>query len=283
MSSPAVQPLLALLAFPVGGNPTQYLVERAFTADDLDWRYLTFEVSPEDLAAAVGGLRALGFRGVHCDEPHKRAIVPLLDRITETAAAVGAVNFIYREDAALIGDNNEGRGVVEALRRAVDLTGKQVVMLGAGRLAHAAALELAAAGAAGLTIVARDAAKAGELASRLEGKFASPVAGVACEGEYAATSEAEIIIFAPAAEDEGGEDERLTLSPIGLRPALIVADATPMPAPAELIRQAAENGCKTIDALGIFIEQISIGLQLWTGADPDRQILREAAEEFLGL
>ena len=104
MSSPAVQPLLALLAFPVGGNPTQYLVERSFAHDDLDWRYLTFEVGTEDLAAAVGGLRALGFRGAHCADPHKQAVIPLLDRTTETAATIGAVNLIFRDQDELVGE-----------------------------------------------------------------------------------------------------------------------------------------------------------------------------------
>ena len=57
MSSPAVQPLLALLACPVGGIPTQYVIEQTFAHHELDWRYLTFEVGPENLADAVRGLR----------------------------------------------------------------------------------------------------------------------------------------------------------------------------------------------------------------------------------
>ena len=59
MSSSAVQPLLALLACPVGGNPTQYMIEKALVHHDLDWRFLTFEVAPEKLADAVRGLKAL--------------------------------------------------------------------------------------------------------------------------------------------------------------------------------------------------------------------------------
>ena len=86
MSSAAVQPLLALLACPVGGNPTQYMIEKAVAHHDLDWRYLTFEVGPDELGDAVRGLRALGFRGAHCAAPHKQAVVPLLDRTTDTAA-----------------------------------------------------------------------------------------------------------------------------------------------------------------------------------------------------
>ena len=280
MSSPAVQPLLALLAFPVGGNPTQYLVERAIADEDLDWRYLTFEVGPDDLAAAIGGLRALGFRGAHCDDPHKQAVIPLLDRTTENAAAIGAVNFIFREDAALVGDNLEGRGVVEAVKRVIDPADKRAVLLGAGTLAHAVALELASAGAAGLTIVDRDSVRADELAARLEGKFPNPVEIVAREEEgYVPPPDAEILIQT-ADRDENDDSP---LSPEGLRPELIVADAALTPARTKLLDEAADRGCKTIDGLSMFIEQLSIGLQKWTGVDPDRQILREAAEEFLEL
>lgn len=282
MSSPAVQPLLALLAYPVGGNPTQYLVDRAFADKDLDWRYLTFEVGPEDLAAAVGGLRALGFRGSHCADPHKQAVIPLLDRTSETAAAVGAVNFIFRDEGALVGDNLEGRGVVEAVRRVVDPAGKQVALLGAGWLARAAAVEFAAAGAAGLTIVNRTAARAEELAALMAGKFESPVSVAAWDGDYAVPPETEILIHATSLDQTAGQSP-LPLVPESLRPELIVADAVINPPQTWLLREAAQRDCKTIDGLSMFIEQVAIGLQLWTGVDPNRQVLREAAEEFLEL
>lgn len=281
MSSPAVQPLLALLAYPVGGNPTQYLVDRAFADKDLDWRYLTFEVSPEDLAAAVGGLRALGFRGAHCADPHKQAVIPLLDRTSETAAAVGAVNFVFRDKGALVGENLEGRGVVDALRRVVDPAGKQVVLLGAGWLARAAAVEFAAAGAAGLTIVNRTAARAEELTTLLAGKFELPVSVVAWDGDYAVPPETEILIHATSLDQTA--DVPLPLEPESLRPELIVADAAINPPQTWLLREAAQRDCKTIDGLSMFIEQVAIGLQLWTGVDPNRQVLREAAEEFWEL
>ena len=281
MSSPAVQPLLALLAYPVGGNPTQYLVDRAFADKDLDWRYLTFEVGPEDLAAAVGGLRALGFRGSHCADPHKQAVIPLLDRTSETAAAVGAVNFIFRDEGALVGDNLEGRGVVEAVRRVVDPAGKQVALLGAGWLARAAAVEFAAAGAAGLTIVNRTAARAEELATLMAGKFESPVSVAAGDGAYAVPPAPELLLPAPRRDQTA--DAPLPLVPESLRPELIVADAVINPPQTWLLREAAQRDCKTIDGLSMFIEQVAIGLQLWTGVDPNRQVLREAAEEFLEL
>ena len=282
MSSPAVQPLLALLAYPVGGNPTQYLVERACADKDLDWRYLTFEVGPEDLAAAVGGLRALGFRGAHCADPHKQTVIPLLDRTTETAAAIGAVNFVFHEEGALVGDNLEGRGVVETVRRVVDPAGKQVALLGAGWLARATALELAAAGAAGLTIVNRTAARAEELAALLAGKFELPVSVAVWDGDYAVPPETEILIHATSLDQTAGQPH-LPLVPESLRPELIVADATIGAPRTWLLCEATQRGCKTIDGLSMFLEQVAISLHLWTGVDPNRQVLREAAEEFLEL
>jgi shikimate dehydrogenase len=282
MSSPAVQPLLALLACPVGGNPTQYVIEQTFAHHDLDWRYLTFEVEPEQLADAVRGLRALGFRGAHCAPPHKQAVIPLLDRTTESAAAIGAVNLVFREDSALVGDNTDGKGVVQAVGNVLDPAGRQIVVLGAGQLARAVAVELAAAGAAGLTIVNRTEARAGELAALVSAKFGVPASAAAWHDDYAVPPEAEILIHATSL-GHGAGDVRLPLAADSLRPSLLVADAAAIAPKTWLLDEARSRGCKTVDGLSAFIEQVAIGLQLWTGVDPKRHVMREAAEEFLGL
>jgi len=283
MSSPAVQPLLALLACPVGGNPTQYMVEKAFAELDLDWRYLTFEVAAEDLADAVRGLRALGFGGAHCAAPHKQAIIPLLDRTSETAAAVGAVNLIRREQNALVGENTEGRGAMQAVAAHFDPAGKHVVLLGAGRLARAIALELLAVKVASLTIVNRTESRAAELAAMLAEKSAdAPVSVVVWQGNFAVPPETELLIHATSFAS-GDDDAPLPLAVESLRPGLCVADAAWDVAQTRLLGDAHARGCKTIDGLDMFIEQVAIGLRLWTDVDTDRQVMREAAEEFLGL
>jgi hypothetical protein len=60
MTSPALQDIVALLGCPAAGNPAQYLFERAIAAAGLDWRFLTFDVLPERLARALGGVDAMG-------------------------------------------------------------------------------------------------------------------------------------------------------------------------------------------------------------------------------
>ena len=282
MSSSAVQPLLALLASHVGGNPTQYMFEQAFAFHDLDWRYLTFDIAPENLAEAVRGLRALGFRGGHCADPHKQNVLAWLDRTTETAAMAGTVNLIFRDEDALIGENTEGKGVVQTIRGALDLTGKQVVLLGAGRVARATAVELAASGVAGITVVNRTENTAGEIIALLAGKFDVPVAAVSWQGDYAAPPETDILIHATSL-GHGGDETRPPVMLESLRPGLLVADVAAISPHSWLLGEAAKRGCTTVDGTTMLIEQVAISFQLWTGVDPDRQVLREAIEEFLEL
>ena len=69
MSLTSDQEFLCCLGQPVAGNPTQYMMEKAFEAAGLDWRYLTCEVPPEKLADAMRGLRALGFNTGPSESP----------------------------------------------------------------------------------------------------------------------------------------------------------------------------------------------------------------------
>ena len=281
---PPRQPLLALLACPVGGNPTQYMIEKAVAHHDLDWRYLTFEVGPErNLGDAVRGLRALGFRGAHCGPPHKQAVLPLLDRTTDAAALHGAVNLIFREENALVGENTEGKGVVEAIRTTLDPAGKHVVLLGAGHVARAVAVELAAAGAASLTIVNRTESQAAELVALLAGKFAVPVVDRSVARAIMPCRRRPRCWSTPRASAQRRATAVLPLALDTLRPELLVADVTANPPQTWLLARSRQRGCKTIDGLTMFIEQVAIGLRLWTGVDPIARCCARRPKSFLGL
>jgi shikimate dehydrogenase len=280
LTSSSVPSILALLAQPVSGNPTQYMIEKAFAHHDLDWRYLTFEVGTEDLGDAIRGLKALGFYGGHFGDPHKQTVIPLLDGTTDTAAAIGAVNIFTREGDALVGDNLEGKAVLQAIGRIVDPAGKRFVLLGAGKLARAIALELAASGAAGITIVNRSESRENELIGLLDSKCQAPVSAVPWQDEYVVPAEADVLIHATTI---GHQDEN-ALVPLlydSLRSELLVVDVSADPPQTRLLHEAAGRGCKTVDGLSIFIEQVALAVKHWTSVDPDREVMREAVEEYL--
>lgn len=280
MSNSAIQPILILLGGSARVNPTQFIIERAFAHHELDWRYLTTEVAPERLGDAVAGIRALGFLGGHCDHPHKQAIAPLLERLSDCAAAVGAVSAIFRENEALLGDNIEGKGLLALIRAAIDPAGKRFVLFGAGGLARAAGYELAAAGAAEIRVVNRTLAHADELAAVLRERFPTAVATVEWREPFEVPPDADALIYAVASD---AADDEARIRKESLRPGLLVADCHFDPPCAWLLEDAAEHGCPTIDGVAVFVEQAAIAVEHWTGVAPDRQVLRDALEEFLGL
>jgi len=282
VSSPAVQPILALLTYPVGGNPMQYVFEKAFTHLNLDWRFLSLEVAPEGLADAVRGMRAMGFRGGTIADPHRRTILPLLDSTTDTAALLGSVNLVVGEENRLLGDNTEGRGLVESLRRMTNPAGKRCLILDAGELAQAVAVELASAGATEVRIADRSAERAATAAGLLSGKFPAVVSSLVWEGRFHVPEEIDVLIHALSLEPHDAKTH-LPVEAASLRPELIVADLAVNPDEAWLLHEAAKRGCTTIDGLGTLVAQMAVDFRLWTLLDPDHPLMREAVEEFLEL
>src|SRR4051812_23583389 len=156
MSSPSLQEVVCCLGQPVAGNPTQYMMEKAFSAAGLeDWKYLTCEVPPEKLAEAMAGIRALGFTGANFTIPHKVAVIQYLDSLSPAAELAGAVNCVNRVGDKLHGDNADGKGFYQSLRETCDPAGLNVAIMGAGGAARAIAVELALAGANEITIINR--------------------------------------------------------------------------------------------------------------------------------
>jgi shikimate dehydrogenase len=282
MTDAILQPILALLGYPVAANPTQYMMEKAFAHHGLDCRFLTLEVAPEQLVDAVRGMRAMGFAGAACVAPHKQAVIELLDRVTPSAELAGAVNCIFRDEGQLVGDNTEGRGMVQAIARRMELAGKRAVLLGAGQVARAIAAELALAQVCEIVVVNRTVSKAADLATLLAEKVQAHVLAVAWDGDYLVPGEADLLIHATSISTEDA-DEPLPLNLETLRSDAVVADVTLNPPTTRLLSEAEGRGCQTVNGLEMFIEQAVLDLRQWTGIDAERTVMREAVEEFLLL
>lgn len=267
---------------PVAGNPTQYIVEKAFAAAGLDWRYLTLEVSPERLADAVRGMKAMGFRGGNFTVPHKVAVVPLLDGLSQAAEMIGAVNCVNHIDDKLIGENTDGKGFLQSLRTVVDPAGKQIVVLGAGGAARAIAVELALAAAAAITVVNRTRVRGQELVDLLAGKTAAAATFVEWRGEYVVPPETDVLINATSI-GLNDPSARVSVAVDSLREGLVVADVVFNPPQTRFLMEAGSRRCTTLDGLGMLVNQAVVCFEIWTGVTPDAAVMREALEEFLEL
>ena len=156
--------VLCLLGCPVTHSLSPAMHNASFAALGLDYVYVGFDVAPERLEGAVRGAVALGVRGFNATMPHKRALPPLLDGMSEAVRVTGAANTVVIEDGRLHGHITDGTGLVAACREAgVDLAGRRALLLGAGGVSAPIALAFDAAGIAALDVWNRTEARADEL------------------------------------------------------------------------------------------------------------------------
>jgi shikimate dehydrogenase len=264
------------------GNPTVAMIEAAFVHHGLHWRYVNMEVAPADLGAAVRGATAMGFRGFNCSMPHKVAVIEHLDGLGESASLMGAVNCVVRRDNRLIGENTDGKGFLKSLATVTDPRGKSVVLFGAGGAARAIAVELGLAGVKRITVVNRSEARGSELVALLRTKLNLESEWVIWSGDYALPAGTDIVINGTSI-GLYDEEARLPVDTATLTPGMLVADVIFSPARTRLIRDAASRGCKTLDGLGMLVNQGIVGMQFWTNVEPDADVMRKALAGALGL
>jgi shikimate dehydrogenase len=278
----ALQEIVCCMGQPVAGNPTQFMMEKAFAVAGLDWRYLTLEIPPDQLPDAIRGMRAMRFRGGNFTIPHKVAVIPLLDELSEAAELMGAVNCVHRVDNRLIGENTDGKGFVQSLRTLTDPKGKRVVVLGAGGAARAIAVELGLAGVSEMVIVNRSAERGQDLTDLLKNRVQVNARFELWEGDFQVPEGTDIVIQATSI-GLGDLEARVPLDIQTLTPEMVVADVVFNPPLTRLLRDADQQGCRILDGLGMLVNQGVIGFRIWTGIDPDPQVMREALEEYLEI
>jgi shikimate dehydrogenase len=282
------QELTGCFGFPVAENPTQAMIEPAYRSMGLDWRYLTLEVRPENLAAAVAGARAFGFRGFNCTIPHKVTVIQHLDGLGESAALMGAVNCVVNRGGQFIGENTDGKGFVATFREIANPRGKSLVLLGAGGAARAIGVEMALAGCTKITLVNRDEKRGRDLEDLFRGKLRETVKSqggdlavnyVPWQGDFRVPDGTDILVNATSIGLYPDVNARIPLAMETVSVATIVADVIPNPPTTRLVHEARAKGCRVIDGLAMLVGQGVIGVEYWTGKRPDAAVMRRALEE----
>lgn len=277
--------LVGVLGHPVAENPTIVMQEAAFEAVGLNWRYLTIEVYPQDLADAFKGLRAMNFKGINLTIPHKVEVLKYLDEVAQDARLMGAVNTVRREGDRLIGENTDGKGFLRSLRddAGVEPGGKRVVVLGAGGAARAITVELALAGATDLTIVNRSAERGRELVALLNSQTPARAEFVPWDKPYALPPATDVLVNATAIGLFPNVEAKPDIDYATLTNRMIVCDVIPNPPRTPFLREAEDRGAKTLDGLGMLVYQGAIGFKMWTGLDAPVAVMRQALASAFGV
>ena len=274
--------LVGSLSQGADGNPTVVMVEAAFRHHGLHWRYINMEVSPADLGAAVKGARAMGFRGFNCSLPHKVSVIAHLDGLGQSASVMGAVNCVVLRDGRLIGENTDGKGFLKSLQSMIDPRGKSVVLFGAGGAARAIAVELGLAGVRHITIVNRSEQRGAELVNVLREQLQLEAQLVVWSGDYTVPEGTDVVINGTSIGLYDPE-ARVAIDLDSLRPGMIAADVVFNPVRTRFLTEAAARGCRPLDGLGMLVNQGIVGIQYWTGIDPQPEVMRQALESVMGV
>lgn len=277
--------LVGVFGHPVSENPGVVIQEAAFRALGLDrWRFLTIDVKPEDIADAIKGLKAMRMRGINCTIPHKIEVIKYLDKIAPSAKLIGAVNTVINDNGVLTGENTDGQGFMIALDSAgISAKGKNVVVLGAGGAARAICVELALAGASKLTIVniPKDMALGEGLIKTLKENTKVAVDYVPWIDKYKIPADTDILVNATSIGLYPNVDDKPNLDYDTLTQSMYVQDVIPNPAFTPFLQEADKRGLKWQSGLSMLINQAALNITMWTGLQPDKEVMKRALEEAL--
>lgn len=282
--------LIALLGDPVAHSLSPAMHNPAFEHYGLDFAYVPLRVPAEGLKTALEALRVFNFRGANVTLPHKQAVLPYLDEVTESSRMIGAVNTILNEGGRLIGTTTDPEGFLECYReKGHSFIGQSVAILGNGGSARTIAYSLLMHDRPSQVIlVGRDLRKsqrlASEIADRLDltgGNNALPAPEAITLADYASVrDEIQVVVNTTPV----GMHPNIDASPLSaedLMPGQIIYDIVYAPERTRLLRDAEARGLQTVGGLGMLVHQGRASFEFWTGIKPDAAMFYASAREKL--
>ncbi|THD65358.1 MAG: shikimate dehydrogenase [Bradyrhizobium sp.] len=271
--------LTGLIGAPIAHSASPAMHERAGDALGVRCLYQLIEVAGanrEELRALLDGVRRLGFAGVNVTFPYKEAVLDLLDELSPTAAALGAVNTIVVSDGRLFGHNTDTTGFARAARDLVASSGRgAVAVIGAGGVGKAIVFALADLGVSEIRIFDTDRAKADGLAARLR---ASHGIVVVDRVEDALRDAVGLVNGTPV----GMLPSRGTPVPDALlHDGLWVADVVYSPLWTPLLLAAKARGARIMTGGELAIYQAVDAFELFTGLTPSIIEMRNAFDDVM--
>jgi shikimate dehydrogenase len=263
----------------------------------LNWRYLAFEVHPDNLRAGIEGAKAMRFIGLNLTVPHKLLALEIVDAADARARLWGAVNTVVFEtrdsagawvplaragvdaiqEVRSHGFNTDGDAIVQSLKEDFkwpDMSGASVLILGAGGAARSAALRLAQEEVGQIYLVNRTGERARQLAANISEHFPhlTVIQGYPRDP-------VDLVINATSLGLKAGDPLPIELAWLQTRRPARVFDMIYRPKETALLRAARNAGCRVANGLGMLLYQGAEALKLWSGAPPPVEIMRAALQK----
>jgi shikimate dehydrogenase len=259
--------ITGVMGWPVAHSRSPLIHNHWIREHGLNGAYGLFPVNPNDLEAAIRGIKALGIAGCNITIPHKVNAMTFVDWVHPLAQRMGAINtIVVQPDGALHGFNNDGFGFIQSLLQSHPTwradTGP-IVVIGAGGAARGIVVSLLDAGATNIRLVNRTHSKAEELAQA----FGPAVTAVKWQERKDALSKAALLINTTNQGMHG--EPALDLALDNLPTSALVFDAVYIPIETPLLKAARLRSNPTLNGLGMLLHQARPAFQAWFGVMPE--------------
>jgi shikimate dehydrogenase len=277
-ASPAQKFLVGLIGEGIQGSRSPALHEHEARHLGLALHYQLIDLARDgrtasDLPRLLDSAQAVGFAGVNITHPCKQAVLPLLDRLSADAEAIGAVNTVVFRDGKRVGHNTDWSGFATPFRRALgDVALGHVSLLGAGGAGAAVAHAILTLGAHQLSLVDPDAAKAETLAASLRARFGGRAVRHARDVRTAIAASDGVINATPIGMTG---HPGTPIDPSWIEPRQWIAEIVYFPLETEWLRAARERGCRNLDGGGMAVWQAVGAFELFTGHAPNAQRMEQ--------
>ncbi len=276
--------LTGLVGRDILASRSPWLHEQEADAQGVRLSYSLFDFtargwSDADLPKLLDAAERLGFAGVNVTFPFKQAVLAHLDDLSEGARRIGAVNTVAFAGGKRIGYNTDVTGFAESFSRGLPDAGTDcVVQIGAGGAGSATAQALLESGIGTLILFDTDGTRRDSLAVKLKAEFGADriVAGTDLA---AALASADGIVNATPLGMAKLPGMPVPAALINLRH--WVADIVYFPLETELLREARQRGCRTLNGSGMAIHQAAGAFEIFTGLTADRERMKKSFVEFV--
>ena len=283
---------LAVLGHPIGHSISPILHNAALTLlaerDPVftNWSYERLDVIPEDLPDALNLLSAAGFLGVNLTIPHKVEVLELLEDLDSNAKIMGAVNTLILRGQKWYGYNTDGYGLEVALESELGckFENSQVLILGAGGAARAAAVQALLSGASKVHVHNRSSRNLNQLLDILHREFStSRATGSTVDNlaEEEFLSNDWIVINATSLGLKKEDPTPLFFNPSRFGENSVFYDMIYNPKQTLFLAEAQKSGFRNANGLSMLVHQAAKALEIWTDKEISSKAMLQAAQKYL--
>lgn len=261
--------VLGLIGNPVKDSLSPKLQNRAIDELGLNYRYFAFRVEEGGVEQAVSGARELGFRGLNVTVPHKRRVTKLVDDLSNSTEAIGAVNtLVFDKEEKIRGKNTDWSGFVKSLKiRGFDPENRTCLVFGAGGGARGVVYGLLEEGVDKIVVANRTVERAEKLVKDMEsisGRADLIPAPLSAENLADAVKTSELVVNATSVGMGTTRGETIWEDSESFHEGQLVYDLVYNPHPTEFLKLAEGQGAEITGGLDMLILQGLESLKLWT-------------------